>query len=147
MPKFGRRSRRNLDTAEYDLQRLFNEVVKYFDCSVIYGNRTAEEQFELFKQGREFKNGVWIKTGKQPTVTNCDGITILSNHNYSPSKAVDVVPYPVDFSDTRRFYMFIGFVKGIATLKGINIISGSDWDGDTQVKDQTFNDLAHFELI
>lgn len=147
MPRFGKRSNKNLATADVKLQELFGEVVKYFDCSVIYGSRTKEEQFALYKQGRELIDGSWVKTGKQPTVTNCDGITILSNHNYSPSKAVDVMPYPQDWLDIRRFYMFVGFVRGIATLKGISIINGADWDGDTQVKDQTFNDLAHFELI
>ena len=147
MPTFGKRSKRNLATADIRLQELFEEVVKYFDCSVIYGTRTKEEQFDLYKQGRKLIDGNWVKTGQQPIVTNCDGLIKLSNHNYSPSKAVDVVPYPVDFGDTRRFYMFIGFVRGIATMMGIKVRAGADWDGDTQVKDQTFNDLAHFELI
>jgi len=60
---------------------------------------------------------------------------------------VDVLPYPIDWKDTKRMYMFVGFVRGIATSMNIKIRCGADWDGDTQVKDQNFNDLSHFELI
>lgn len=146
MPKFGRRSRRNLNTAEYDLQRLFDEVVKYFDCTVIYGHRLPEEQFELFKQGRELRHGKWVVTERHKVVTNCDGFKKLSEHNALPSKAVDVLPYPIDFTDTKRMYMFVGFVRGKADTMGIDIRCGADWDGDTQVRDQNFHDLPHFEL-
>lgn len=43
--------------------------------------------------------------------------------------------------------MFIGYVLATAEQMGIKVISSGDWDGDTQVNDQTFNDLFHFELI
>ncbi len=129
MPVFGRRSQGNLSTAHPDLQRLFTEVVKYFDCSVICGHRNKEAQNEAFHSGR---SGLKFPDGM---------------HNSMPSYAVDVVPYPVDWKDTKRFYMFVGFVRGIAASMNIKIRCGADWDGDTQVKDQNFNDLPHFELI
>lgn len=147
MPNFGIESKKNLATAHQQLQELFEEVVKYFDCKVLYGHRTPEEQFELYKKGRKLVNGKWIIADKSKVVTYLDGITKLSNHNTLPSTAVDVVPYTVDWKDLNRFYMFIGFVRAIAITKGIKIRSGGDWDGDTQVKDETFIDLAHFELI
>ena len=53
MYKFSKRSKDNLASADIKLQQLFNEVIKEFDCTVIYGHRTPEEQFELFKKGRE----------------------------------------------------------------------------------------------
>jgi len=40
-----------------------------------------------------------------------------------------------------------GFVLGIAHMKGIKIRWGGDWDGDTKMNDQKFNDLVHFELM
>lgn len=66
--------------------------------------------------------------------------------------AVDVAPYDpevkgVDWQDWDSFYLFAGFVKGIAASKGIQVRWGGDWDSDWQTDDQKFNDLVHFELI
>ena len=41
---------------------------------------------------------------------------------------------------------FAGVVKGIASQMGIGIRWGGDWDMDTEVKDNRFDDLVHFEL-
>lgn len=129
MPSFGSSSQNNLSQAHPDLQRLFNEVIKYFDCSVICGHRTKEKQDEAYNSG---KSKVQFPDSK---------------HNSLPSMAVDVVPYPIDWEDTRRLYMFVGIVRGIAAQMGINIRCGADWDGDMEVKDQNFHDLPHFELV
>ena len=51
MPKFGSRSKRNLVTCHEDLQDLFNEVIKYVDCSVIEGHRSKERQNKLYEEG------------------------------------------------------------------------------------------------
>lgn len=147
MPYFGKRSKNNLATADIQLQNLFNEVIKYFDCTVIYGHRTPEEQLELFKNGRTLVDGSWVITERDKVVTNCDGYSKKSKHNHFPSKAVDVTPYPINFIDYKRIYMFIGYVLATAEQMGIKLRSGSDWDMDTEVNDQTFNDLLHFELL
>ena len=128
MPRFGRRSRKNLETCHEDLQALFNEVIKYFDCTVIQGHRGEEEQNKYFDEG---KSKVRYPNGR---------------HNASPSNAVDVVPYPIDWDDTDRMYYFSGFVKGIASQMGIPIRWGGDWNDNTEVKDTNFKDLPHFEL-
>ena len=128
MPKFGKKSRENLLTCDKKLQDLFNEVVKHFDCTVTEGYRNEKDQNHAFKMGNSkvlFPNG---------------------NHNSLPSFACDVAPYPVDWDDNNRFYYFSGFVKGIATSMGIDIRWGGDWDSDTDLNDQSFNDLVHFEL-
>ena len=147
MANFGKRSKANLSTADTKLQTLFNEVIKYFDCSVICGHRSKEEQLKLYKNGRELIAGKWAVKNKQKIVTNCDGVTTLSAHNSIPSKAVDVVPYPIDWKDTNRMYMFVGFVLGIAKGLNIEVVSGADWDGDTDLNDQHLHDLVHFQLI
>ena len=41
---------------------------------------------------------------------------------------------------------FAGYVQGVAEQLGIKIRWGGDWDSDFDFKDQTFNDLVHFEL-
>lgn len=138
MPRFGRTSNARLNTAHPDLQRLFREVVKTFDCRVIFGHRSVAEQQELYAQGR---------TEPGQIVTNIDGVTRLSMHNHSPSLAVDVVPYPVNWSDTNRMRYFAGWVMCKAQDMGIPLRWGGDWDSDTDLSDQTFIDLPHFELV
>ena len=41
--------------------------------------------------------------------------------------------------------MFPSHDRAAAYLGITNIHWGGDWDRDTEVNDQTFNDLAHFE--
>ena len=53
---------------------------------------------------------------------------------------------PIDWNNKERFYLFAGFVKGIAAEMGIKLRLGADWDGDFTTRDQTFHDLPHFEL-
>lgn len=132
MNKFSDKSLDRLKTCHEDLQALFLEVIKHFDCVIIEGHRDMETQNEYFRTGKsklEWPNG---------------------KHNSIPSLAVDVAPVKngkIDWNDRVQFYFFIGFVKGIASQMGIKIRSGGDWDGDNDLKDQTFIDLPHFELV
>lgn len=139
MPRFSQRSLSNLSTCHPDLQTLFNEVIKTFDCIVTEGHRGKEAQDKAYREGNskvQFPNG---------------------KHNKSPSLAADVYPYEpkinVDFSDNQRFHYFAGYVMGIAQkLKEEGKIThtvrwGGDWDMDTQIKDEKFRDTGHFELM
>ena len=129
MAKFGRTSKKRLNTCDEDLVDLFNEVIKYFDCTILEGHRGKDLQNKYYNEG---KSKVKYPKGK---------------HNANPSNAVDVVPYPVDWQDTDRMYYFAGVVKGIAEMLEIQIRWGGDWDNDTEVKDTGFKDLPHFELL
>jgi hypothetical protein len=71
-----------------------------------------------------------------------------------PSRAIDAAPYYVEEPHIRwgkesltRYYYFAGVVKGIAIGLHIELRWGGDWDRDTLVLDQKFNDLSHFELV
>jgi peptidoglycan L-alanyl-D-glutamate endopeptidase CwlK len=128
IPSFSKRSLEKLDACHPDLQRLFKEVVKHFDCTILCGHRGEGEQNEAYHSGRSKL--------KFPE----------SKHNGMPSDAVDVAPYPIDWNDKERFYYFAGVAKGIATMMDIPLRWGGDWDSDTQVHDQTFFDLPHYEL-
>jgi peptidoglycan L-alanyl-D-glutamate endopeptidase CwlK len=128
VPKFGRASKKRLKTCDEDLVFLFEEVVKYFDCTVLEGHRGKRLQNKYFKEGKsklKFPDG---------------------NHNKKPSTAIDVVPYPIDWKDRERMTYFAGYVKGIAMMLGIPIRWGGDWNGNNDLKDNNFDDLPHFEL-
>ena len=135
MAEFNKLSQQRLEGCHPDLQVLFNEVVLHFDCTVLVGPRGQEEQDKAFNEGKsklKYPNGM---------------------HNKTPSLAVDVAPYPIDWKDKDRFYFFSGFVMAIAAyLKIGGAIShgirwGGDWDGDKDLHDQTLYDLVHFEIL
>ena len=67
-------------------------------------------------------------------------------HNKIPSEAIDVAPWPLDWNNLDRFYMFAGLVLGIANGMNISVISGLDWDNDGETTDQNLIDGPHFEL-
>lgn len=152
MPKFGDNSKRNLATCHGDLQTIFNKVVETFDCTVVYGHRDVKLQQELFQRGRRLSRGEWIIENRVQVITYCDGVNKKSYHNYSPALAADVVPYPIDWSDMNRMRYFVGYVKGIAQMLKEEgkithtLVSGMDWDNDTDLNDQRFLDIPHFQL-
>jgi peptidoglycan L-alanyl-D-glutamate endopeptidase CwlK len=139
MPNFSAHSLKNLGTCHIDLQVLFHEVIKTFDCIVTEGYRNKEDQEKAFDSGN---SKVHYPNGK---------------HNQSPSNAADVYPYEpkivIDWNDNERFHYFAGYVMGIAQkLKDEGKIThsirwGGDWDRDTQIKDEKFRDTGHFEIV
>lgn len=146
MPKFGKKSLERLYTCENDLQVLMNEVIKRIDITVIYGHRTKEEQFELFRQGRSLVDGWWKITEPKKVVTNFDGKVKKSKHNYYPSKAIDIAPYPVDWNNIQGFKDMAKIVIEEADKLGIKIIWGADWDMDGNIAEHKLQDYPHFEL-
>ena len=129
MPRFGKKSKQRLETCDKRLQEIFNEVIKTVDCSVLEGHRGKDRQNALYKEG---KTKLTFPKGR---------------HNSSPSNAVDVVPYPVDWGDRERFHLFAGCVLGIAKSMGIKLRWGGDWNINWFVDDNKFDDFPHFEVL
>lgn len=120
MPKFSKRSQERLATCHIDLQRLFNEVIKHYDCTILDGYRSEKLQDFAFYSGNS-------------KVRFPD-----SRHNIKPSEAVDVVPYPIDWDNINEFHYFAGFVGAKAINLGIKV----KWGGDFK----RFFDGPHWEL-
>lgn len=135
MPKFSQKSKNNLDTCHPDLRYIFNTVIRHFDCTILEGHRSKERQNAAYEAGKS-----------QLSYPQ-------SKHNKQPSMACDVIPYPVDWHDLARIRYFAGFVMGTARILRLTgcidheIRWGGDWSMDTQLKDNSFNDLVHFELV
>jgi len=152
MPVLSSASKQKLAQCHEDLQVLFNTVIQYYDFTIVYSHRPVEEQFQLFKYGRKLVNGVWVIDDKSKVVTYCDGKTKLSNHNYYPSRAIDVAPYPIDWTDDLSFAYFAGKVMELYRVlkkEGViksNIRWGGDWNINGKTKDERFVDLPHFEI-
>jgi peptidoglycan LD-endopeptidase CwlK len=129
MPQFSDRSLSNLTTCDTRLQLLFQRVVRDFNCTILEGHRGKDRQNQLAEEG---KSQVQWPDGR---------------HNTMPSLAVDVTPYPIVWDDRERQTLFAGFVLATAKAMGIELRWGGDWDGDTEVRDNRFDDLVHFEIV
>jgi peptidoglycan L-alanyl-D-glutamate endopeptidase CwlK len=136
MPKYSNRSTDRLFTCDSRIQKIFRKVILTQDCTILEGYRGQKVQDKHFKEGR---SKVKWPNGK---------------HNKRPSEAIDAVPYPIPknwgadhWKDKVKFYEFAAIVRYEAAQMGIKIRWGGDWDGDGDYRDQTFDDLAHFELM
>lgn len=127
MPTFGEQSKKQLATCDSRLQRLFNEVIKIVDCKILEGHRGQQAQDAAYYAHKSQK--------KWPT----------GRHNKLPSMAVDAAPYPINWSDTKRFREFAKIVLDKADELNINVRWGGDWDSDPKTPNH-FDDLVHFEI-
>ena len=137
MPRFSTASKEKLSTCHRDLQLLFNEVIRYYDCTIVCGHRSKKEQDAAF-----------AANNSQLQWPN-------SKHNSMPSMAVDAAPFEqekIDWSKTQSAF-FAGFVKAVYTMLYDQMLVthklrlGIDWDSDNDVDDTKFRDACHFELI
>ena len=118
-----------MSTCDARLQDICYDAIKIYDFTILCGNRDEEQQNLMLIQGKsklEFPK---------------------SKHNKTPSQAVDIAPYPVDWGDLGRFKLLAGIMFGVAHSKDISIRWGGDWDMNTNMNDESFVDLVHFELI
>ena len=136
MPAFSIQSKQKLFTCHPDLQLVFNTVIQYMDCIILEGYRGQEAQDKAFKEGN---SKLQWPHGK---------------HNQSPSLAVDVAPYPVDWKNTGRFLWFAGFVMGVSEMLYAQgkISHRLRWGGDFNHNyvygdDKGLIDLPHFEIL
>jgi hypothetical protein len=120
MPKFSPKSLAKLNTCHPDLIKLFSEVIKTYDCTIICGHRGPEDQEQAFREGKSKLH--------YPE----------SRHNSIPSEAVDVCPYPLKSWDHKPFTKFSNIVKETAKELGIEIEWGGDFKG--------FFDGPHIQL-
>ena len=129
MPEFSEASLKRLETCDDRLQECLHKAIKKYDFTVLEGHRGREVQEEYFRTGKSRVS--WPN----------------SKHNESPSKAVDIAPYPIDWEDRERFIQLAGYILGIAAEKGYNMRYGGDWNSDGYTKDHKFSDLPHIEII
>jgi hypothetical protein len=147
VPKYpyGKRSSEFLDLVDEDLFDIFECVAEIMNTTILPSTiRTEEEQLEFFRTGKSR--------------------TLKSKH--LEGKAVDAAPYPVDWridkelidvvkdslesgrfdsikfkdilENIKRWYEFVGIIKGVAEALDTPIRHGRDF--------KNFVDLPHTEL-
>lgn len=127
--KYGKSSKARLESCHPDIQKLFYSLIEDYDITILCGHRGKQEQNKAFREGRS-------------TITYPNG-----KHNSQPSLAIDAGLYPIDWNDTNRWCLFGGIVMERAKHLGIKVRWGGDWNGNLKCKDQSFDDLPHFEIV
>lgn len=138
MSAFGPRSIANLAGVHPTLVRILKEVTQFFDCTVLGGTRSIEEQ----------KNNV--AKGLSKTMQS---LHLLQQDGYG--HAVDVAPTPQQWENSPpsglskydvECIAFLFYTKGYAKAQGVDLRIGADWNGNNLWQDNSFNDLDHIEL-
>lgn len=62
------------------------------------------------------------------------------------ARAVDLAPYPVVWTDLKKFAVIAGMMLAAANEMGVKLRWGGNWDGDNDLHDNKPEDPGHFEL-
>lgn len=119
------------------------------DFVVIEGVRTREQCMINYGKGRTaaqcIAKGVPAKYAKPKAAK----VTWLSNpfgSKHVKGLAVDICPYPVDWSDTKKFDAIAKAMLDAAKELGVNLRWGADWDKDGKPRERGESDSPHFEI-
>ena len=137
---FGARSENLLGGVHPELQRLAHEAIRTspLDFAVTEGARDAATQAEKLAKG----------LSKVP----------FSKHQFVPARAVHFDPYPILYPQDSdppmtktkkyaRYYMLSMHIREVAARLYIPIRWGGAWDNSYDILNNTFDDLAHYELL
>ena len=115
-----------LEQAHLSLQEIVLELLHYKDITITCTVRTKEEQEEAFRKG------------------NSKARYGQSAHNFNPSRAIDIVPYPIPMkgnqwdNNSKEWDDVAELFLTIAKDKGIDITWGGNF--------KSIVDKPHFEL-
>ena len=125
--KLSKASQEKLASVKPELQKVILKAFETmpFDVMVLEGIRTKARQEELYAKGAS-------KTMKSKHLTG---------------DAVDLAPYPIDWSDKAKFRVMAEHVLAAAKILNIKVRSGTDWDMDGDWKDEKFYDGPHIEIL
>ena len=133
--RFGSKSLYHLRTCDERLIRVAKLGISWgiLDFAVVEGHRGRARQSEAFKARPQRSKLPWPK-GK---------------HNGFPSKAFDLAPWVdegIPWKDSRYWYHLAGIILAASRHLSIPLRWGGDWDSDSDLSDQGFFDLGHFEI-
>jgi peptidoglycan L-alanyl-D-glutamate endopeptidase CwlK len=116
---------------------MYEEANPGYTMIVTCTHRSVEEQFELYKKGREFRDGVWVLDRNPITgiVTQIDGFKEQSKHNGLPSKALD---FALVFQGKVVWNERGEFAEAASFFKRLGVAWGGDWP--------RFKDYPHLEI-
>ena len=131
--KLGKTSLARLQGVDETLVNVVKRAIEIseVDFTVMEGVRTMERQRELYAQGRTAPGKI---------------VTWTMKSRHIEGKAVDLVPYPLDWNDLEKFNKIKDAMFQAARELDVNLRWGADWDGDGNYREKGEYDSPHFEI-
>ena len=131
--KLGKNSLARLQGVDETLVNVVKRAIEIseVDFTVMEGVRTLERQRELYAQGRTAPGKI---------------VTWTMKSRHIEGKAVDLVPYPLDWNDLEKFNKIKDAMFQAARELDVNLRWGADWDGDGKYREKGEYDSPHFEI-
>ena len=131
--KLGKTSLDRLQGVDETLVNVVKRAIEIseVDFTVMEGVRTLERQRELYAQGRTAPGKI---------------VTWTMKSKHIEGKAVDLVPYPLDWNDLEKFNKIKDAMFQAAKELDVNLRWGADWDGDGNYREKGEYDSPHFEI-
>ena len=119
------------------------------DFMVVEGVRSKEQCYINYGKGRTVAQctakGVPAKYA-QPKLAKVTWLNNPLSSKHVSGKAVDLVPYPVNWNDLTKFDQVAKAMFAAAKELGVSIRWGADWDNDGNYREKGEYDSPHFEL-
>ena len=131
--KLGNTSLARLQGVDETLVNVVKRAIEIseIDFTVLEGKRSLERQRQLYAQGRTAPGKI---------------VTWTMNSRHVEGKAVDLVPYPLDWNDLDKFDKIKDAMFAAAKEQDVNLRWGADWDGDGNYREKGEYDSPHFEI-
>ena len=133
------------------LQRVVKRAIQLTkqDFMVLEGVRTKEQCMINYGKGRTIAQCVAKGVPAQYANPNAAKVTWLNDpfaSKHVSGKAVDLVPYPVDWNDLKKFDAIAQAMLQAAKELNVPIRWGADWDNDGKPRERGESDSPHFEI-
>ncbi len=143
MYKLSKRSLTNLQGVNTNLVKVVQRAIEITkqDFMVTEGLRSREQCCINYGKGRTAQQCTQKGVPAKYAQPNISKVTWLNNpfaSKHSQGRAVDLVPYPVDWNDLAKFRSIAEAMKQAAKELNVSINWGGDW--------QKTKDYPHFEV-
>lgn len=143
MYKLSNRSLNNLKSVDLNLINIVKHAIKITtqDFMVIEGLRTREQCYINYGKGRTQAECIKKQVPARYANPNTAKVTWLTNplgSKHVTGRAVDLVPFPLDWNDINKFNKIAEAMKKAAQELKIDLRWGGDWKHS--------KDYPHFEV-
>ena len=147
-------SQRSLDRLKGVDERLVKVVkraiqLSNIDFMVLEGVRSKEQCMINYGKGRTVAQCAAKGVPANSANPSAAKVTWLNNpfaSKHVSGKAVDLVPYPVDWNDLKKFDAIAKAMLQAAKELGVPVRWGADWDNDGKPRERGESDSPHFEI-
>lgn len=150
----GTRSRQNMAQIDNRLVRVIERAASMArpdeDFSVIEGFRSREQCYANYGKGRTREQCVAKGVPAQYADPRAAKVTWVNDPlatKHRTGRAFDAVPYPIDWNNLKRFDALANLMFRAASIEGVAIRWGADWDMDGKPRERGESDSPHFELV